>query len=79
MFNPISLQRPIRSQGLKPPAQGTTADQQAAAQLAFQWKRTLKRQRAIEALTAPLGSLGLRRSEKSAASPSLVDIVHVGI
>ena len=55
-------------------ASTTTAE---ATELAFHWKRKLKRQRTIEALTAPRDQLGLRKREKSSSGPSLVDIVQV--
>lgn len=64
-------------QGLLPPKQDASADHTEAAELAFQWKKKLRRQRAIEALTASRDDLGLRRREKNMATPSLVDIVHV--
>lgn len=63
--------------GLLPPKQDASADHTEAAELAFQWKKKLRRQRAIEALTASRDDLGLRRREKNMATPSLVDIVHV--
>lgn len=63
--------------GLRPPEQDASSDHTEAADLAFQWKKKLRRQRAIEALTASRDELGLRRREKNTRTPSLVDIVHV--
>lgn len=63
--------------GLRPPEQDASSDHTEAADLAFQWKKKLRRQRAIEALTASRDELGLRRREKNISTPSLVDIVHV--
>lgn len=63
--------------GIRPPGQDASSDHTEAADLAFQWKKKLKRQRAIEVLTASRDQLGLRRREKNSSTPSLVDIVHV--
>lgn len=63
--------------GLRPPEDDASSDHTEAADLAFQWKKNLKRQRAIEALTASRDELGLRRREKTLSTPSLVDIINV--
>jgi len=63
--------------GLRPPGPDASSDHTEAADLAFQWKKKLRRQRAIEVLTASRDQLGLRRLEKNSSTPSLVDIVHV--
>lgn len=63
--------------GLRPPENDASADHTEVADLVFQWKKNLKRQRAIEALTASRDELGLRRREKHLSTPSLVDIVNV--
>ena len=64
-------------QGLRPLEQDASSDHTEAADLAFQWKKKLKRQRAFEALTAPRDQLGLRRRDKNSSIPSLAEIVHV--
>lgn len=63
--------------GLRPPGQDASSDHTEAADLAFQWKKKLRRQRAIEVLTASRDQLGLRKREKNSSTPSLVDIIHV--
>lgn len=63
--------------GLRPPENNASPDHTEVADLVFQWKKNLKRQRAIEALTASRDELGLRRREKHLSTPSLVDIVNV--
>ncbi|XP_031549305.1 catenin alpha-1-like [Actinia tenebrosa] len=54
-----------------------STDEAEAADLAFQWKKKLKRQRKLEVFTASRDHLGLRRRETKEPAPSLADIVHV--
>ena len=67
----------ITFQVLHPPDQDAPSDRKEAVDIAFQWRKKLKRQRAFEALTAPRDQLGLRRRERNSSTPSLADIVHV--
>lgn len=62
---------------LHPPEEDASSDHKEAVDIAFQWRKKLKRQRAFEALTAPRDELGLRRRERNSSTPSLADIVHV--
>lgn len=62
---------------LHPPEQDASSDRKEAVDIAFQWRKKLKRQRAFEALTASRDQLGLRRRERNSSTPSLADIVHV--
>ena len=67
----------ITFQVLHPPEQDASSDRKEAVDIAFQWRKKLKRQRAFEALTASRDQLGLRRRERNSSTPSLADIVHV--
>ena len=67
----------ITFQVLHPPDQDASSDRKEAVDIAFQWRKKLKRQRAFEALTASRDQLGLRRRERNSSTPSLADIVHV--
>lgn len=44
-------------------------------ELAFQWKRKIRMKRAMNALAAPRGDLGLRLSKETTPLPSLTDLV----
>ncbi|XP_028412831.1 uncharacterized protein LOC114535726 isoform X1 [Dendronephthya gigantea] len=48
-----------------------------ATDVVFEWKRKLRRQRSLEALSAERGNLGLRVRDKRLSDPSLVDILHI--